>query len=126
MERLPIAPLTTLRRVLLAVVAVVFLICGYFLMGGAFHSIGSSGGLIAAMVAVFFLTLSAVAAHAARWMVLEAIVGAFVLVLAGMLILGNLTESSSPYAQGGWFNVGSIATVLVGGAAYALYRRRVP
>jgi len=77
---------------------------------------------VSCIIAVTFFFLCALAARAAHTLVLEAILGTLIMALAGGILVADLTELQ--YRYGLPYHFASMAAVLLGGGAYALYRRR--
>ena len=113
-----------LRRLLNAIVALVLFVFGWLGCAAAVRTAGGLSGLLGTVYSVALLTLSAIAAHRTRLRILEAILGTLILVAAVGLLLFHLTEMR--YDSGLPFHTASLAAVLAGAGAYALYRRRYP
>ncbi len=73
-------------------------------------------------LAVILLTLSVVVAHSAKLLVLETILGAFIIVLVGAMLFLALDETFSGYKVA--YNVASMLVIACGGTAYFFYRRQ--
>lgn len=114
-------PASTSARVLKAIGAVVLFLAGLFIAPGVFRSGGRElfAGIV---VEVILLTLSAITAHAARLLVLEALLGTLIMAKTGLLLFYTLSEAS--YGHELTYHICSVGVIALGCLVYVMYRRK--